>query len=386
MASTHHPRERADGILLDKPGKPTYDSPSSFRVIVLLRTFSKILDRIMNNRLACVARMTGLHNPHECGSLAGFSVADACTTLSYEVRTLQMDKRKVSTLFLDIKGGFDNVNPSTLCGMLSAKEVNPYLVSCTRSFLTGRSCRLLFQGSPKVFSPVSVGTPQGSPVSLLLFGIYVSRLHADIPFGLTLSYVDDFALTVTSVSYRCNIQLLQKHYALIKARGSRWGVGFSIPKTELIHWCTNRDRDLPSHAPIHLDGSVCRPEEELRWLGYWFIPSLSTTSHFTKRLAKVQAAFVAIKRLSPPGMGLPPFLCHHPASSLLFPILGYGGDVFTPTVHMMRKLSAFWHQAQRWCTNCFTYVTGLCLSNENTVGPAIDLLALVLREASRDRR
>ena len=31
-------------------------------------------------------------------------------------------------------------------------------------------------------------------------------------------------------------------------------------------------------------------------------------------------------------------------------------------------------------------VTGLFLCNENTIGPAIDLLALVLREASRDRR
>jgi len=31
------------------------------------------------------------------------------------------------------------------------------------------------------------------------------------------------------------------------------------------------------------------------------------------------------------------------------------------------------------------YVTGLFLSNENTIGPAVDLLALVLREASRDR-
>jgi len=30
-------------------------------------------------------------------------------------------------------------------------------------------------------------------------------------------------------------------------------------------------------------------------------------------------------------------------------------------------------------------VTGLFLSNENTIGPAIDLLALELREASRDR-
>jgi len=33
----------------------------------------------------------------------------------------------------------------------------------------------------------------------------------------------------------------------------------------------------------------------------------------------------------------------------------------------------------------FPSVTGLFLSNENTIGPAIDLLALVLRKASRDR-
>jgi len=51
-----------------------------------------------------------------------------------------MAGRKVSTLFLDIKGGFDNVNPTILYGMLKAKAVNPYLVSWTRSFLTGRMC------------------------------------------------------------------------------------------------------------------------------------------------------------------------------------------------------------------------------------------------------
>jgi len=151
--------KRANGIVLDKPGKPSYDSPSSFRVIVLLQTFSKILERIMNSRLSCVARATGLLNPHQCGLLAGLSASDAVTTLTHEVKTLQMAGRKVSTLFLDIKGGFDNVNPSTLCGLLRAKVVNPYLVSWTKSFLSGRSCRLLYQGSPKVFAPVSGGTP-----------------------------------------------------------------------------------------------------------------------------------------------------------------------------------------------------------------------------------
>jgi len=52
-------------------------------------------------------------------------------------------------------------------------------------------------------------------------------------------------------------------------------------------------------------------------------------------------------------MGLLPFLCHRLASLLLLPILSYNGDVFSPTVHMERRLSSFWHKVQRWYTNCF---------------------------------
>jgi len=245
-----------------------------------------------------------------------------------------MAGKKVSTLFLDIKRGFDNVNSAALCGMMRAKGVNPYIVSWIRSFLSGRTCRLFYQRSPSAFAPVSP----------LLFVIYVSHLHCVIPHGLTLAYVDDFGLTASSAYYRRNIQILPRQYARLKARRAHLGVRFSIPTMELIHWRTNRERGPISKAPIHLDGSFFKPKAEIRWLGYWFTPSISITPHFVKRLAKAQAAFVTVKRLSPLGMGLPPFLCHRLASSLLFPILSYSSDTFTPTVQMTRKLSAFWHK------------------------------------------
>lgn len=72
----------------------------------------------MNSRLSCVARLVGLLNPHQCGSLAGLLASDATVTLIHEIRTLQLARNKVYTVFLDIKGGFDNVNPSTLCSIL----------------------------------------------------------------------------------------------------------------------------------------------------------------------------------------------------------------------------------------------------------------------------
>jgi len=95
----------------------------------------------------------------------GSWVSHTTTTLNHKVRTLQIAVRKVSTLFLDIKRGFNNINPASLCGTLKVKGVNPYLLPWPKSSLSGRACRVLYKGSPKALAFVSVGTPQGSPVS-----------------------------------------------------------------------------------------------------------------------------------------------------------------------------------------------------------------------------
>ena len=116
----------------------------------------------------------GLLNPNQCGSLPSLSSFNTSAALVNTVRTLQRPGRKVSSPFLDIKGGFDNVDADILCRDLRSKGVAHYLVAWIKSFLSDRSCRLLFQGSPRVFSHVSVGTRQGFPNSPLLFFIYVS--------------------------------------------------------------------------------------------------------------------------------------------------------------------------------------------------------------------
>lgn len=62
----YHPAslKGSNGIVLDKPGRPSYESPSSFRIIILIRTFSKILERIVAARLLLAARSKGLLHPN----------------------------------------------------------------------------------------------------------------------------------------------------------------------------------------------------------------------------------------------------------------------------------------------------------------------------------
>ena len=312
------------------------------------------MERVTASRLSLLARSCSLRHPHQTGSLPGLSSFDTTATLAHKVRLFQWLDLKVSSIFLDIKGGFDNVDPSQLTAALRAQGAHRYIVSWVGSFLTNRKCRLLFQGSPKRFSLVAVGTPQGSPISPLLFVIYVSPLHPCIPKGLILSYVDDFVVTVASSSHRRNIQLLQSHYRSLCRIAAPKRLSFSVHKTEVIHWRTSQERSPPSTAGVRLDDLYFPPKSEVRWLGYRFTPALATNAHFARRLSLAQGTLDAIKRLSPPSKGLPPYLCHRLTSSLIVPILLYGSDLFTPLLKMQDKLDTFWRRVQRWVTNCFS--------------------------------
>ena len=130
--------------------------------------------------------------------------------------------------------------------------------------MTGRSCRLLFQGSPRILSPVSDGTPQGSPVFSSLLVIYVAPLHLPLSRGLVLSYVDDFTLTVSFPSYRTNSRSLPAAFGRIRAIAHSRKVDFSVLKTELIHWRSSLQPDTtgtPSSPPVTLDGQIFHPSK-----------------------------------------------------------------------------------------------------------------------------
>ena len=369
----YHPPslKNANGIVLDKPGKASYDSPSSLRIIVLLKTISKILERVMAVRLSTIARSKGLLHPNQCWSLPALSSSDACLTLTHEIRTLQRPRLRVSTLFLDSKAGFDNVDASILRARLLTSHVPSYMVDWVSSFLSERTCTLVFQGSPNISSPVSVGTPQGSPISPLLFLIYVAPLHMALPKGLMVSYVDDFSITVASSSYRGNIRRLQELFATISSKGRDIGVSFSVPKTELIHWRTPSQRTPQSMAPIQLGDHLFHPSGVVRWLGYWFTPSLCPTHHFRHRLSLAQAVFSFVKRLSSPGAGVRPFLCHRIATGLLLPILTYGTDLLTPSYIALRSMNGFWHRVQKWTTNNFYSTPTSILAREACLPPIV---------------
>ena len=343
LAHGFHPPspKKALGIVLDKPGKPGYNFPSCFSVIVLLLTLPNILKRIAALRLSRQAVTGSLIYPLQCGFLPGRSTVDATLVLQQHVQSLHRLCHKVSTLFQDIKGGFDNVESSILLSLLHRQGMSTYLIQWISSFLRDRTCRLAFHGSPHTFAPVSVGIPQGSPISPLLLVMYMSSLHTDIANCLTISYLDDFAVRVVSPSYRTNVPLLQRVFSALKRKVSPHNISFSIPKTELMPWGTARENQTPCCLPVDLEGQVFYPQNCLTWLALFFNLSFDPSAHFSHRLSLANGAFPTIRRLLPSGIGLPLHLCLTLIRFLLAPILLYGSAVWYPPPSSLDTMVAF---------------------------------------------
>jgi len=129
----------SNGMILNKPRKPSYQSPAFFRIIILICTFSKILERIIASRLLLLALSKGLLHPNHCCSIPMLSTYDVVLTLFNDLRTLQRPRLKGSSVSLDIKAGFDTVNHSTLARIVRDGRIPPYLVSWVSSFVGERS-------------------------------------------------------------------------------------------------------------------------------------------------------------------------------------------------------------------------------------------------------
>ena len=307
FAKGYHPSAWRGGIgvILPKPGKRDTCDPKSYRIIALLNCLGKVLEKIFATRLSYLANTTGLLHSSQLGGRKQRSTIDAALLLTQYIEEQRMSRKVPSntittSIFLDIKGGFDHVSKNKLIGVLEKLCLPRTLISWVSSFLSNRSIQLVFNNS-QMQHPVdlSVGTPQGSPISPILFLLYIRDIIADKAFQL--SYIDDFSLSVSSTSARKNCKVLEKIVAKLIESAEKQGVSFNPMKTELMHFTTRRE---PITEGVNVAGEVVAPKSLVKWLGIWFDPKLSFKQHVEKRINLAIATFLGMQRLASTQKGL----------------------------------------------------------------------------------
>src|SRR5258708_7834658 len=187
-----------------QPYRTNPSLPKNYRPISLLECLGKLLEKVIASRILYEINRFDLVPTTQFGSHNASSTVDAGLTLQHDIRTAHASGQVCAMLLFDISGFFDNINHHHLVSIFRALGFPPELVSWLESFLTDHHVSLKFNNFTSDPYNLQVGTPQGSPISLVLSIIFASPLLylAQRWTNTSLSmYVDDGNLFACGTSF-----------------------------------------------------------------------------------------------------------------------------------------------------------------------------------------
>ncbi|KAG0156970.1 hypothetical protein PDIDSM_4153 [Penicillium digitatum] len=165
----------AEVAMIPKVGKKDKSSVRSWRPIALLSCLSKGLERIVAKRIAWTARTHGVLSPQHAGALPKLSATDLVASFTHDAEMALSQNKQV-----------------TLVTMMGEQGWPRELLLLVDSFLTGRKARVRLEGSTTPEYNVVCGTPPGSPLSPVLYMLYLAEL-LNLDQTLRFGYADDLS-------------------------------------------------------------------------------------------------------------------------------------------------------------------------------------------------
>ena len=101
-------------IIIPKPNKPSYDSPKSFRPIILLNTLGKLIEKVIGERIQFHIIANDFIHLSQLGGLKFKSTIDAGIVLMHIIHLGWSKNTSTSILAFDIVQFFPSLNHQLL--------------------------------------------------------------------------------------------------------------------------------------------------------------------------------------------------------------------------------------------------------------------------------
>jgi ribonuclease HI len=324
----------AEVVMLPKAGKKDKTSVRSWRPIALLSCISKGLERIVARRIAWTALTAGVLSPQHGGALPKRSAMDLVAAFTHDVETAFIAQKSVTMITMDVQGAFDALLVRRLLDRMTAQGWPLPLLKLVRSFLSNRKVRVRLEQATTPFYEVKCGTPQGSPLSPVLYTLYLAELLSQDTthrFG----YADDICLYRATDSLEENTRLLAADVQSIISWGTENKILFAPEKLEMIHITKKHNRILAPQCVVNNELTIypitTAPNKEqpaLRWLGVWFDRRLTFRRHVFERAAKARNVAQHIRGLANTTDGPPASALRKAVIACVLPSALYGTEAW----------------------------------------------------------
>lgn len=296
-----------------KPGAPPpVDPAANTRPISVEVLMAKLFELLLNSRTEHWRFNENLVGPQQAAFSQFLSPEHHVLVLRELIQMRRAEGKGANVLFVDFKSAYDSVHHDLLWHILSVMGFPPQLINVLRDWLGSRVGRIKLDGELSEPFPMTMGVPQGGPLSTTLWNLFIEplsrRLAHELPgvrvraprnahgvrtcddFHVThLLFADDLAVPT------CTTQKATRHALRVTAEwAAAFGVAINdgIGKTEAMHFAATPSASLaalPKLQPVRVSVAgghnlAVRWVEEYRYLGAGLRLDLDVSAALQKRI------------------------------------------------------------------------------------------------------
>jgi hypothetical protein len=196
-------------------------------------------------------------------------------------------------ILLDFSKAFDKVSHRLLHQKLHHYGVRGQALGWIKSFLAGRTQRVVCEGTQSSECDVASGVPQGTVLGPLLFLLYINDMPDVVSSSQTRLFADD-ALVYRIIDQQQDSAKLQKDLDALQKWEHKWKMEFNPDKCEVLRISMKRKNIIDANYNIH--GQQLKIVNQAKYLGVTLDSTLSFNAHINNICKKANATRAFVHR------------------------------------------------------------------------------------------
>ncbi len=295
-------------VLIPKPDKDP-KLITSYRPITLAPVLSKLLEKLINDRLLNFALANNIIQPHQTAFLPRRGTENNILRLVQGVANNFNKNRYTLILSTDLKQAFDRAWHAGLLATLSSYVPHNFLI-LIKAFLSNRKLHFKIDNTVSDWHLTpNRGVPQGSPLSPLLFNIIMSSApQINTKTIGTYNYADDTFFTSTAITPGLAWSQLQPHINNFIKWCEKNRLLIQPDKTTVLY--LTRRRATPRHPfpNIKIQENDIIKSQTMKILGLTLDTRLCFRTHINNITVSSNSTINAIRKLMSTNRSIPPYV------------------------------------------------------------------------------
>ncbi|CEJ92616.1 hypothetical protein VHEMI08255 [[Torrubiella] hemipterigena] len=172
---------------------------------------------------------------------------------------------------------------------------------------------------------LACGLPQGSPISPILYLLYIVDIYALDGADKRYGYADDTAMLFIGASLQETSRRAEQAIQRMVEWSKSTAVIFDPAKTEILHFTRKRASEAPT---IRHENKVNKAAPSMRWLGVYLDSKLKFNAHITYWRQKAIVTANLLRSLSNTISGIKPSAVRRAVNTVIIPTIFYGIEVW----------------------------------------------------------